>query len=144
MDCPLCAPDLAPIIFEGSYWRLVLNRNQDLLGKCMLVLKRHCEAIAELSSSEWMDLHEQVVLTTEVIEEVFQPDHFNYSFLQNLDRHVHLHIIPRYEGPRDFSGKVFKDEGYPGHYSVPVLVKKLSEEYLVKIADTLRIRHEER
>lgn len=144
MNCPLCSPDLEPIIFESRYWRLVLNHNQDLLGKCMLVLKRHSEVVTELSSSEWMDLHEQVVIATKVLEEVFQPDHFNYSFLQNLDRHVHLHIIPRYKRQRVFAGNVFIDEGYPGYYSVPVLVKKISEEYLVKIADTLRIRHEER
>jgi diadenosine tetraphosphate (Ap4A) HIT family hydrolase len=144
MDCPLCSPDLAPVIFESSHWRLVLNRNQDLLGKCFLVSKRHIESLIHLSTSEWNDLHEQATLATKLLEDTFLPDHFNYSFLQNLDRHVHMHIIPRYVGQRVFVRDVFKDEGYPGHYSVPVSVKKLSEEDLVKIADALRMRYEGR
>jgi hypothetical protein len=32
--CGLCRADLSPILAESTYWRLVLNRNQNLLGKC--------------------------------------------------------------------------------------------------------------
>jgi diadenosine tetraphosphate (Ap4A) HIT family hydrolase len=34
--------------------------------------------------------------TTERLRRAFAPDHFNYAFLQNQDRHVHQHVIPRY------------------------------------------------
>src|SRR2546423_1246527 len=32
-SCFLCGSDLAPVIAEGDYWRLILNINQNLLGK---------------------------------------------------------------------------------------------------------------
>jgi hypothetical protein len=31
--CVLCSYALEPILAEGEQWRLVLNHNQDLLGK---------------------------------------------------------------------------------------------------------------
>jgi len=140
MDCPLCSPSLAPIILESKYWRLVLNRNQNLLGKCFLVLTRHVEALLDLSSFEWMDLYEQLASATKLLEESFRPDHFNYAFMQNQDRHVHMHIIPRYQGQRDFAGIVFEDASYPGHYLVDMSAIKLSDEFLAELAENLRAK----
>jgi hypothetical protein len=51
-----------------------------------------------LWAAEWLELHTQVQ-PTEQLSSAFAPDHFNYAFLQNHDRHVHLHVIPRYAAP---------------------------------------------
>jgi diadenosine tetraphosphate (Ap4A) HIT family hydrolase len=56
----------------------------------------------------------------------FQPDHFNYAFLQNQDRQVHLHIIPSYAAGRSFAGVTFEDPDYPDHYHVPASPRMLS------------------
>ena len=53
-----------------------------------------------------------------MLQSAFQPDHINYVFLQNQDRHVHLHMMPRYASPRHFAGQSFNDLGYPGHYTI--------------------------
>ena len=37
-------------------WRVVLNRKQNLIGKCMLVTRRHVEAVDQLTAAEWEDL----------------------------------------------------------------------------------------
>jgi diadenosine tetraphosphate (Ap4A) HIT family hydrolase len=50
------------------------------------------------------------------LREVFAPDHFNYAFLQNRDRHVHLHVIPRYAASRIVAGVEFADRDWPDHY----------------------------
>ncbi len=47
-----------------------------------------------------------------MLRTAFQPDHFNYSFLQNKDRHVHLHVIPRYAAPRRFLDRDFTDANW--------------------------------
>lgn len=98
-QCGLCSPELAPVLAQGERWLVVLNRNQNLLGKCLLVLRRHIEAVRELTPEEWMELHEQLSRTTEALSLTFRPDHFNYAFLQNQDRHVHMHVIPRGPAP---------------------------------------------
>lgn len=94
MTCALRDPGLAPILAEGSHWRLVLNHNQNLPGKCFLVVRRHVESVPELTTGEWQQLHRQMAGATTAL--AFAPDHFNDAFLQNQDRHMHLHIIPRY------------------------------------------------
>jgi diadenosine tetraphosphate (Ap4A) HIT family hydrolase len=138
IECALCDRALAPILAESDCWRLVLNRNQNLLGKCFLVLTRHLEAVSQLSPLEWMDLHRQLIRATQALTAAFQPDHFNYAFLQNQDRHVHLHLIPRYAGLRTFAGLVFEDLDYPAHYSVPAPVRHLTPAQFALLADTLR------
>jgi hypothetical protein len=52
-----------------------------------------------VSAAEWLELHTQVQRTSERLRRAFAPDHFNYAFLQNQDRHVHLHVIPPMRHP---------------------------------------------
>ena len=92
----LCGLSRTPVLDEGVYWQVRLHLNQNLLGKLMIVLRRHEERVVALSADVWNALHKQVRLMTTCLRAAFEPDHFNYAFLQNQDRHVHLHIIPRY------------------------------------------------
>src|SRR4051812_30554643 len=115
--CSLCSPNLEPKIAESEYWMLVLNINQRFLGACFWVLRRHLETVTGLTSAEWADLHPQIIRTTQALVQHFKPDHFNYVFLQNQDRHVHMHIYPRYAQARNFAGVTFEDTDYPSHYT---------------------------
>ncbi len=136
--CVLCDASLGPIVCRGEHWRLVLNRNQNLLGKCFLVARRHIEQVAELTEAEWADLRREVARATEALRLAFQPDHFNYAFLQNLERHVHLHVIPRYAERRTFAGLEFEDPDYPGHYAVPSPARRLAQDKFELLAEKLR------
>jgi diadenosine tetraphosphate (Ap4A) HIT family hydrolase len=118
-SCALCGSLETPSLHETRFWRTALNRNQNLLGKLIVVLRRHEEQVAALSSEEWGELQDHVVWATERLRAAFSPDHFNYAFLQNQDRHVHLHVIPRYAAPRQLAGLGFSDADYPDHYRVP-------------------------
>jgi len=37
----------------------------------------------------------------------------NYLMLMMVDPHVHFHVIPRYEGAREWNGREFVDCGWP-------------------------------
>ncbi len=116
-DCALCRTRLeTPVLRESRHWRTALNRNQNLLGKLIVVLRRHEEAVAALSRDEWAELQGEIGWATQRLRAAFAPDHFNYGFLQNQDRHVHLHVIPRYADVRHVAGVEFQDSDYPGHY----------------------------
>src|SRR3954454_22481651 len=130
------APDT--IIERGSLWTLALNRNQNLIGKVMLVLNRPLEQVILLQDDEWADLRRQMRRVTIALATTFQPDHFNYSFLQNQDRQVHLHVIPRYAASRAFAGEQFEDPDYPDHYHVPALPQNLSHERHAALVETIR------
>ncbi len=137
-NCALCRVDLGPVIADSDYWRLILNRNQDLLGKCFWVLRRHLEVVPMLTPAEWSALHEQIRRASGMLTQAFQPDHFNYAFLQNQDSHVHLHVIPRYAGSRTFEGLTFGDRTYPDHYDVALPARQLSPERYDLLARHLR------
>jgi diadenosine tetraphosphate (Ap4A) HIT family hydrolase len=105
-------------IRRSRSWRIISNRNQNLLGKLCIVLLRHEESVAGLSPPEWAELHRELRWAVERLTVAFQPAHFNHVFLQNQDRHVHLHVIPRYSEERRFGGQAFNDPDYPNHYGL--------------------------
>jgi diadenosine tetraphosphate (Ap4A) HIT family hydrolase len=136
--CPLCAERLqTPILHESTHWRVALNRNQSLFGKLVVVLRRHEESVAALTEAEWSELQGDVRWATERLRAAFAPDHFNYAFLQNQDRHVHLHVTPRYATPREVGGERFLDADYPDHYRVPAPERRLSVHALEVVARAL-------
>ncbi len=141
LDCPLCRPLYGPVLRRGSsgtgYWNVWLNRNQNLLGKCLLVLVRHEVRVDQLTHAEWADLQECLMEVTQWLRQAFAPDHFNYAFLQNQDRHVHLHVIPRYAAPREVGQLIFTDPDYPDHYRVPAPPRHVSAEVLEAIGRQL-------
>jgi diadenosine tetraphosphate (Ap4A) HIT family hydrolase len=102
---------LAPetVIHRGAVWTMAVNRNQNLLGKTMIVLERPCSAVIDLQPSEWAGLHAELRLLIPALTRRFAPDQFNISFLMNEDAQVHLHVLPRYRSERTWRGQVFAD-----------------------------------
>jgi len=138
-SCFLCSKDLAPVVAEGEYWRLVLNINQNFVGKCMWVLRRHIEPVPDLSADEWAELHLLIGRTRDMLHGAFQPDHYNFAFMQNLDKHVHLHVVPRYAATRTFEGLTFSDPDWPGHYTALNPSRRLAPEAMTALAEHLRL-----
>lgn len=97
------------VIEERPSWTIAVNRNQDLPGKTMLVLRRRCMAIVDIEPDEWSSLHRELQRLVPALERLFQPDRFNFAFLMNLDTRVHLHVIPRYVSPRRWHEREFTD-----------------------------------
>lgn len=140
-SCFFCTNRIEPkdYVGSGSYWHVIINRNQNYLGKTMLVLKRHETDVTALTAEEQIEFWQLLADVHKALGMLFQPDHFNYTFLMNQDAHVHLHVIPRYKASRDFAGLTFADERYGDHYRlsenlVPIEVrKKLAEELRTRI-----------
>lgn len=107
-ECGLCNVNVGPVIGESDHWRAVLNRNQNLLGETMLVLRRHAERPDQLTPDEWSDLQSALERATGAMDRLWPPMRHTFAFLQNVDQHVHLHVIPRYSGPQTVRDKVFK------------------------------------
>lgn len=97
------------LIERGEMWTTAVNHNQNLLGKTMLVLNRPCDSVTGIGPGEWSDLHRQITRVVVSLDLLFQPDLYNYAFLMNEDRQVHLHVIPRYRSSRSWDGHDFDD-----------------------------------
>lgn len=119
-ECFMCRGEFqTPVIRESVAWRVFINRNQDRLGKTVIALKRHEEDVTQVTEEEWVELRGEIGWVVARIRAAFAPDHFNYSFLMNMDHHAHLHVIPRYVADREVAGVVFTDPDYPAAYQLP-------------------------
>jgi diadenosine tetraphosphate (Ap4A) HIT family hydrolase len=130
------------VIRESAFWRTFINRNQNLLGKTVIALKRHEEDVPLLREDEWRDLRTEVRWAVERIRAAFAPDHFNYSFLMNMDHHAHLHVIPRYTGSREVAGVVFTDADYPSAYQLAPTPSQISPPSVISAVHTALVGKE--
>jgi diadenosine tetraphosphate (Ap4A) HIT family hydrolase len=80
---------------------------------------------------EWAELFEDVRWVSDRVRHAFAPDHFNYSFLMNMDPHVHLHVIPRYVESRELAGVEFTDPDYPLAYERAPAPTEISPPYVI-------------
>lgn len=137
MNCNLCE-GLRHVVERGALWTLALNRNQNLLGKSVLVLNRHRERVPDLTAEEWADLHPYAARATAALDGLFAPDAYNFAFLMNLDAHVHLHVVPRYASPREWRGEAYGDPHYGSLFGTDE--RLATEETLAALAGAVRGR----
>ena len=109
--CNLCN-HLHHAVGHGELWTLALNLNQNLPGRSVLVLNRHCERVPEITAEEWTSLGPQIARATAALDGLFAPDLYNFAFLMNFDAHVHLYLVPRYASPREWRGETYEDPHY--------------------------------
>ncbi len=136
----VCNPckGLRQVVERGEFWTLALNRNQNLPGKSVLVLNRHGERVSDLTAEEWASLHPYATRVTSALDGLFSPDLYNFAFLINQDKHVHLHIVPRYASPRRWRGGTYTDPHYGSLFGTEG--RPASGEDLDELAEALRSR----
>ena len=54
--CNLSEEDKKYLLSDTKYWTVYLADEQDYIGRCIIVLKRHCGSLPELKDDEWMEL----------------------------------------------------------------------------------------
>lgn len=111
------------ILYESVYWYVFLADKQDYLGRCVVVLKRHCANLSTIDLSEWIELKEIIAKIEDCLENVLEADLCNWSCLMNdfyksttPNPHLHLHVRPRYNKPIIINGNSYIDEEFGHHY----------------------------
>ena len=90
------------------------------------MLKEEAEELFSTIVPEWHN----------AVKKSFGCDRPNISCLGNLWNHLHWHLIPRYNSPREFYGIKFIDPNPKGNYS-PHDKKEIAEEILLKIKEDI-------
>lgn len=100
-------------LFATERWGVLLYRNQTYLGRSIVFLRtRPLEDPLELTPEERDELWDLTLpRLAAALRQAFAPDRINYSHLANRTRHVHWHVVPRYEAEpeRIFAGERFVD-----------------------------------
>jgi diadenosine tetraphosphate (Ap4A) HIT family hydrolase len=102
------------LVAETASWLVLVRRSQPTFGALALVCKEPVEAFGELSPAAFADFGETVRSVERVLGAAVGYQRLNYLMLMMVDRDVHFHVLPRYEGHRSFEGLTFVDEGWPG------------------------------
>lgn len=116
--------------------------NQYYLGRMYLWAKREGKIdMTEMTPDERHELWEVVGKVRASLLKMFQPDLFNWAFLQNDEshgHHLHLHIIPRYKTVRDFAGITFTDDNWGRNYTPYPKDFNIPEETTSQILDAVK------
>ncbi len=97
--------------YESAFWSVFHADEQDYTGRCILVLKRHCGSLTELSDEEWEDLRDLIRKTETCLKTVLGAALCNWSCLMNSfykeaepDPHLHIHVRPGMTGLWSYTG----------------------------------------
>lgn len=111
------------LLTENLSWYVFLADKQDYVGHCILVLKRHCGCLSNLTDNEWIELKHLIVQLENCFKVTLNAELFNWSCLLNdfykssePNPHLHLHVRPRYKQSVSLNGKLYYDEEFGHHY----------------------------
>ncbi len=125
------------LVREYSKWMVLVRPAQVTLGSLVLVCKDPATAFSRIGAEAFRELETVIGEVEASLSALWSYQKINYLMLMMVDKDVHFHVIPRYDGDRLFEGVTFSDAGWP---RAPDLAKpKLLEgEMLEKLTAHLR------
>lgn len=102
------------VVREFEHWVVLLRPEQVTLGSLVLVSKTDASALSDLPTEAFTEL---AIVTSNLegaLRASFSYDKINYLLLMMVDKHVHFHVLPRYDSTRDLDGNTYPDEAWPG------------------------------
>ena len=132
MECWTCQSNTGekrispgPTIFEGEYWFVEHAYPVKIIGWMVIVLKRHAEALHELTTVEFIELAQiQAILIHLLHKELHCEKEYVscYSELEHF-RHIHFHVFAKPSNlPEELKGgnsfallKVPQEEAVPSY-----------------------------
>ena len=99
---------------DYTHWRVLLRAAQPTLGSLILGAKSEARAFSALPVEAYAELGQATREIETVLSDFVKYERINYLMLMMVDPHVHFHVIPRYQGMRDFGTLKLPDKGWPG------------------------------
>ena len=110
-SCEFLAKRKNALIYSGKYWIVDHAYRSKLAGWLVIILKRHAEALHELTDEEFKELTELIKKTTKLLYEVLHTEKEYVAFFAEGEgfHHIHMHVIPKHKGlPAELKGpKIF-------------------------------------
>lgn len=102
------------LVAETEHWLVLARPQQPTFGALVLVCKEEAKAFSDLSPAAFADMKRAVGGVEALLRHTVAYERINYLMLMMVDPDVHFHVLPRYEGEREYGGHVFRDAGWPG------------------------------
>ena len=102
------------LLAELEHWLVLLRPAQVTLGSLVLAAKSDATAFGELPRQAFAEQADVIAAVEQALTGFVAYERINYLMLMMVDPHVHCHVVPRYEGTRDWQQLTFPDAGWPG------------------------------
>jgi diadenosine tetraphosphate (Ap4A) HIT family hydrolase len=111
-DCMYCMKDerrdnLMIEICELEVSTVFLFKEQTYTGRCNVVYKDHVKELFQLNNDELAAFMNDVKKVAAAVDKAFQPNKINYGAYGDTLHHLHMHIVPKYEGKENW-GSTFE------------------------------------
>lgn len=108
----------ATLVREFEHWVVLARPAQPTLGSMVLAAKSDAIAFGDLPSGAHAELKQVTGEIEAALARAVDYARLNYLMLMMFDLQVHFHVIPRYEGAREWpkgarSAREFFDDGWP-------------------------------
>ena len=84
-----------------------LFKEQTYKGRCNVVYKDHVKELFHLEDQELTSFMKDVKKVAEAIDNAFGPNKINYGAYGDTLHHLHMHVVPKYEGKENW-GSTFE------------------------------------
>jgi diadenosine tetraphosphate (Ap4A) HIT family hydrolase len=98
--------DLMIKICDLEVSQLFLFKEQSYSGRCNVVYKSHGVEFHELGDEQRNAFMRDVAKTAKAMAAAFKPTKINYGAYADKLSHLHMHIVPKYEGGYGFGGVI--------------------------------------
>ena len=111
-DCMYCMEDerrngLMIEIAQLEVSTVFLFKEQTYKGRCNVVYKDHVKELFHLDEQDLTSFMKDVKKVAEAIDKAFSPNKINYGAYGDTLHHLHMHIVPKYEGKENW-GSTFE------------------------------------
>lgn len=108
-NCAYCmqgdlAAKFAYPVCEMETGYLYLFKEQSKRGRVILAYKDHVSEMVNISDGERNAFFADVARAAKAVHEVFHPNKVNYGAYGDTGCHLHMHIVPKYEGGDEWGG----------------------------------------
>ena len=109
------------IIWRGKYCFVIMNLYPYNNGHLMVVPHAHVASLTELAPSQRAELGELTMHCEQVLRHAMRPDGFNIGLNlgsaagAGIAEHLHVHIVPRWEGDTNYMTVVGEIRVMPQH-----------------------------
>lgn len=100
--CVFCNPEVLSnqLVYKGRYTAVLLNYTPLLEGHILITPKRHVEKLQDLSTEEFLEMHEIIQKLTLAFKKVYGTEDYLLCLQNGVNAgqtvlHTHFHMIPR-------------------------------------------------
>lgn len=109
MNCAYCAEGSLVEAFgikigELPASKVYLFKEQSHKGRCIVASKFHVSELVDLSEAERNAFMADVCKVSNAIHKLFNPAKVNYGAYGDTGCHLHMHLVPKYEGGDEWGG----------------------------------------